>query len=444
MLQGFNNDFISLDNSNKPSIIKLRSSLGKGMQQRRLAGGGGDEGEDTGDETCPPSPDFTEFCLALGAWSPSNPLPGDPRSSPGLVESFFESLDQTVGQPAAHPPPPTAAPIPPQLLLAPPKAGDKRPLEESDDEAAPGPSWKVTKTVHAPGTQFMYPGSLQQPQASFQPSPWQPAPVDPFSLQPPSSSTAPPVAQPAPVSQPAPSTSAPSHAAGFSSAGSAASLPPPGPPGGGSGPQHPFVRLPRLEPGVKPRRFMPSAMKSPGWASRQNSHLLTTMRDMFRKPMLSQTEAENMVFYSERLAAHAFYFMQDKVEEVSPFEASGRLGRKFMFLYYLLRASQVLGQAWPSRPWWRELMDNIPHQYHFVWEHDRRASRFIVRLANDLSDAMGMIKNGVLPPPNVIIRLKRRLFCKHNSPSPFRGTTWDPWREDDEDWRGPPGTSGSL
>ncbi|KAL8448492.1 hypothetical protein Emed_003672 [Eimeria media] len=298
--------------------------------------------------------------------------------------------------------------------------------------------------MQASSSPFMYPGSLQQPQASFQPSPWQPPPVDPFSLQPPSSSTAPPVAQPAPVSQPAPSTSAPSHLAAFPPAGPAASLPPPGPPGGGSGPQHPFVRLPRLEPGVKPRQFSPSTMRSASWASRQNTHLLTTMRDMFRKPQLNQVEAEDMVFSAERLAAHAFYFMQDKVEELSPFEASGRLGRKFMFLYYLLRASHVLNQDWPFQPWWRELMDNIPHEYHFVWEHDRRTSRFIVRLANDLSDAMGMIKNGVLPPPNVITSLKRRLFCKPQSPFVFRWTTWDPWREDDEDWRGPPGTSGSL
>ncbi|KAL8448502.1 hypothetical protein Emed_003682 [Eimeria media] len=409
-----------------------------------LPSGGDEESEDTGDESGPPSPDFTEFCLELGAWSPSHPLPGDPRSSPGLVQSFFQSLDQTAGQPPAQPPPPTAAPTPTQLLLAPPKAGDKRPLEEEEGDAPPGPSWKVAKTVHAPATQFMYPGSLQQPQASFQPIPWQLTPFDPFSLQPPSSSTVPYLVQPAPVPQPAPSTSAPSQAAAFPSAGPAASLPPPGPPEGGLGPLHPFVRLPRLEPGVQTREFSPSAMRSASWASRQNSHLLTAMRIMFRKPLLNDMEAENMVFYSEKLAAHAYHFMQDNIEHFSPFEAVNRLGRRFLILYYVLRASQVLGQDWPHQTWWPELMEKIPHGYYFIWEDDRRASHFICDLANDLSVAVGMIKNGVLPPPNAVISLKRRLFCMHDSPSLYRAKTWDPWRQDDEESRRPPGASGSL
>ncbi|KAL8448500.1 hypothetical protein Emed_003680 [Eimeria media] len=228
------------------------------MQQRRLAGWG-QEGEG-GDETGPPSPDFTKFCLELGPWSPSNPLPGGPRYSPVFVESFFQSLDQTVGQPPAQTPPPTAAPTPTQLLLAPPKAGDKRPLDEEEDDAFPGLSWKVPRTharpvaVQASSSHFGYPGGLE-PGASFQPSPGQPTPVDPFFLQPPSSSAAPLMVQRAPVHQPAPSTSASSAVAAFPSAGPAAGLPPSEGPEGGLGPHHPFVRLPRLEPGVRPRPF---------------------------------------------------------------------------------------------------------------------------------------------------------------------------------------------
>ncbi|KAL8448501.1 hypothetical protein Emed_003681 [Eimeria media] len=376
------------------------------MQQRRLAGGG-EESEDTGDESGPPSPDFTEFCLELGAWSPSHPLPGDPRSSPGLVESFFESLDQTVEQPAAQPPPPTAAPVPPQLLLAPPKAGDKRPFEESGDDALPGPSSKVAKTVQDSSPHFVDPGA--------------------------SSSVLSHLLETASAPQPAPSTSASSDVAALSSAGP-----------GGLGAQHPFVRLPTLEPGVRPREFSPSKMRSASWASRQNWHLLRPLREAFRSLQLNQEGARDVMHYSERLAAHAYHFMQDGVENLSPFDAVTRLGRKFMTIYFLLRASHVFNQDWPSQMWWPELMKRIPHEYFFPWERAPQPSQFNARLANELSAAIALLKKGVLPPPKVIISLKRKLFCMPQSPVLFRGKVWDPWRQDDEDSQKPPETSGSL
>ncbi|KAL8448496.1 hypothetical protein Emed_003676 [Eimeria media] len=385
---------------------KLRSTLRKGMQQRRLAGGG-EESEDTGDEAGPPSPDFTEFCLELGAWIPSNPLPGDPRSSPGLVESFFESLDQSVEQPAAQPPPPTAAPVPPQLLLAPPKAGDKRPLEESDVEALRGPSSKVAKTMQDSSSHFVDPGT--------------------------SSSMLSHLLQTASAPQPSPSTSASSDVAAFSSAGP-----------GGLGAQHPFVQLPRLEPGAKPRQFVPSTMRSASFSSQRSLHLLRAMREAFRKSQLNEVEAQNLVFFSERLAAHAYHTMQDTVEGLGPFDSLSRLARKFMVLYYLLRASNVLGQNWPSQPWWEELMKRIPHEYFYAWERDPRASPFNARLANELSAAIGQLKRGVLPAPKIIISLKRRLFCLPHSPYLFKDKQWDPWRQEDEDSQKPPETSRTL
>ncbi|KAL8448498.1 hypothetical protein Emed_003678 [Eimeria media] len=411
---------------------KLRNTLRKGMQQRRLAGGG-EESEDTGDESGPPSPDFTEFCLELGAWSPSESSPGGPRSSPVSVEDYFKSLDQSVEQAPAQTSASGAARTLPQLLLAQPKAGDKRPLDEEDDEALPGPSSKVAKTMQDSSPQFVYPGSLE-PITSSQASPGQPTPVDPLSLQPPSSSMfSPLMVQPAPIPQPAASTSASSDVAALSSAGP-----------GGLGPQHPFVQLPTLEPGVKARQFSPSAMRSTSWASKQNWHLLRPLREAFRRPQLNQAEAHGLTHYSERLAANAYHFMQDEVEDLSPFDAVGRLGRKFMTIYYLLRASHVLQQNWPTQPWWDELMKRIPHQYVFAWKGGRQASPFNVDLANELSAAIELLKRGVLPAPTGIINLKRKLFCMPQSPVQFREKLWDPWRQDDEDSQKPPETSGSL
>ncbi|KAL8448497.1 hypothetical protein Emed_003677 [Eimeria media] len=436
--------------AHRDSEDKLRGTLRKGMQQRRLAGWG-QEGEGDGDETGPPSPDFTEFCLELGPWSPSNPSPGGPRYSPVFVEDYFKSLDQSVGQPPAQTLPPGTAPTPTQLLLASPKAGDKRPLEEEErgDEAFSGPSWKVPRTharpvaVQASSSHFVYPGSLG-PRASFQPSPGQPTPVDPLTLPPPSNSAVSHLLQPAPVPQPAAPTSASSAVAAFSSAGPAAGLPPSEGPEGGLAFQHPFVRLPGLEPGVRPRPFFPCTMKSSNLASRRHCHILLRIRQLLRERQLGHGGAHNLVYFSEELATNAFHTMKDSLEDLGPVAAATRLGRRFLVLYSLLRASHVLGQNWPSLPWWRELMENIPHQYFFAWERGPRASQFHASLANELSAAIELLKRGVFPQPKVIISLKRRLFCMPQSPVQFKEKLWDPWRQDDEESQKSPETSRSL
>ncbi|KAL8444065.1 hypothetical protein Emag_005718 [Eimeria magna] len=379
-----------------------------------------------------------ELCLELGAWSPSDPSPGGARYSPLLVDAFFTSLDQSIAQPPAQTSTPGAAPTPRELLLAQPEAGEKRPLDEEEFDNEAGTSGKVARThaqagaVQASSSQLVHFGSLE-PEASSQPSPEQLTLADPLSFQPSSSSAVSHLMQTAPAHQPAEPASASSEVVFFLSVGPAAGLPPPQRPEADLGPRHPFVRLPRLKPGVKTRQFMTSAMRSANLAPRRHCDTLLRLRRLFRLSRLSEREAGSLVSCAEELAAHAYHSLQDKPQDTSPFFASIRLGRKFLIVYYLLRASQVLGQKWPSESWWGELMERIPHQYFFVWARDPRASAFSVSLANDLSHAISLMKSGVFPPPSVIIQLKRRLFCMSESPGKLKEKVWDPWRQDDEE-----------
>ncbi|KAL8435082.1 hypothetical protein ACSSS7_002672 [Eimeria intestinalis] len=293
---------------------------------------------------------------------------------------------------------------------------------------------------------FGHPGT-SGPKAPSQPCPGLPTPAqtsEPLSFHPPTNNT---VSQPlhtAPAHQLAASTSASSDAATSSSAGPVAGLPQPHPLEGSGSPQHPFVRFPTLQPGVTPRPFTPEAMGSANLPSRRHCHILLKMREMLRKFQLSQIGAHNLVYYSEDLASHAYLYMQDEIEGLSPYVASARLGRKFLAFYYLLRASQVLKQNWPSQSWWGKLVERIPHTYFYNWERDPRASAFYARLANDLSAATAQLKSGVFPPSCVIIGLKRRLFCMPESPSIFKEKLWNPWREDDEESRKEQRTSRNL
>ncbi|KAL8435085.1 hypothetical protein ACSSS7_002675 [Eimeria intestinalis] len=238
------------------------------MQERRLADGD-EESEDAGEVPGTPSSDYSDLCAELGDWIPLDPSSGGPRTSPLFVEAYFASLDQSAAQSAAQISPPAAAPTIEEPLSAESRAGGKRPLDEesSDEEAAPGPSWKVARTRaprgggHASSPQIVHPGS-SGPKASAQPSPGLPSPAQ--ASDSPSSQPMPRSAVPhtAPVHQLAASTSASPDAATSSSAGPAASLPQPQRLEGGGTPQHPFVRLPTLEPGVAPRPFMLSSMSS--------------------------------------------------------------------------------------------------------------------------------------------------------------------------------------
>ncbi|KAL8449081.1 hypothetical protein Emed_003433 [Eimeria media] len=386
-----------------------------------MSAAGGEEGEDSDDDgTGPLSPDFTEFCLDLGTWNPSDTSVGGPRASPAIVEEFFTSLDQS-----AEPPPPPApmstAPGLTQLLLAPPEKGEKRPLdEEEDDDVIPGPSWKVAKTtVQTSPSQLMYPGG-------------QPAPAAPLSLHPPpstsSSSTAPHLVQTTPAHQ-----ASPDNVVAILSAGGAASVSPPeGPGGDGDASQHLFVRLPTLAPGVTARPFSASMVNSAAWSTR-HINMLLKVRELLRKQQLSEYDANCLVYYAEALAAHAAHTMRDKVENQSPYHACVRLGRKFLVLHAMLRASYALQQDWPAQNWWKDLMAKIPHFFLFIWQRDPRALLFNVNLANDLSAAVEKIKSGVLPPPREVVNLMRRLFCMELSLDVFREKAWDPWREDDDE-----------
>ncbi|KAL8269214.1 hypothetical protein Esti_006861 [Eimeria stiedai] len=352
-------------------IQRRRRPLRKGMQRRRLADGG-EESEDTGDVTGPSSPDLIDLCFELGAWTPSDPLPGNPRSSPVTVESYFTSLDQSSEQPVAQTSRPAVVPGLKELLPVEPSAGKKRSLDDddSDDESAPGPSRKVLRTRAASAAGQ---GSSSQLVIAA------------------STSALPSLGEAAPVSSGPAAGVAPSQALGS------------GPPS-----HHLFVRRPTLEPGVRPREFLATAIRSAHLAPGRYVDTMKRMRVLLRQSHLSGREAQDLVLGAEELARYAFHCMSDEVEELRPVHAAARLGRKFLVIYYLFSASQVLGQGWPTRAWWRELMDSIPHRYQYSLRQDRRVGVFNALLANDLSSAITQLKSGVCPGGSVIIDLKKR------------------------------------
>ncbi|KAL8269197.1 hypothetical protein Esti_006878 [Eimeria stiedai] len=426
-----------------------------GIRLRRL---GESESEEEGDLPIPPSPDLAELCYSVGDWTPDFPSHGGPRASPDLVEAVLASVDWTPDFPSHGGP--RASPDLVEAVLASVEAEDesggeaasqpalatfdssvgafvsgtgvKRLLPEEDlnDAESPGPNSKIPRT-QSPTTveQTSSPESVQVGDEecqtgeipSAQPSRG-PAVED-------SQST---------VSGAARQPSTSSSTVPALDEGASTSL-------GASGrlaplvherdpPQkHPFVRLPVLQPGVEAPQFSPHCLKHTDHAPRELCLILRIMRELFLGKGLDLTDASNLVCRSQELARLAYAGMTGDVSRFKPLKAVEYLGRRFMVLWYLYSASQVVRQDWTKQSWWRELADRIPSQYSPQWRRRSNSLEWNHRLILDLSDAIEQLKSGNPLPDHVVVDLKRRIFCLPSSPGRFRAPSWDPWRDDDRE-----------
>ncbi|KAL8269334.1 hypothetical protein Esti_006739 [Eimeria stiedai] len=383
-----------------------------------------------GDLPIPPSPDLAELCYSLGDWTPDFPSHGGPRASPDLVEAVLasaEAEDESGGEAASQP---ALAIFDSSLGAFVSGTGVKRLLPEEDlnEAEGPGPSSKIAR-AQSPTTveQTSLPESVhfgdEECQTGQRPSA-QPA-------------AGPPVEDPqSTVFETACQPSASSGTVPALDEGASTSL-------GASGrlaplvherdpPQkHPFVRLPVLQPGVEALKFSPDQMRRVDRAPRDLCLILRTIRELFLKEDLDLAGAYNLVCRAQELARIAYASMTVDVSRFKPVRAVEYLGRRFMALWHLYSASQVVRQDWTNQSWWRELADRIPSQYSPQRARRSRSLEWNHRLVLDLSDAIEQLKSGNPLPEDVVVDLKRRILCLRKSPSRFKTPPWDPWRDDD-------------
>ncbi|KAL8445262.1 hypothetical protein Emag_005151 [Eimeria magna] len=444
-------------------VGRWMSPLGKGMRRRRLSAGGEDSKDADDIENPPGSPDYSDLCAELGAWNPSESPPGEPRSSPALIDAFFMSLEPNVSQEVSAQKPPSAdfPFVPFAEELQPADLGDgaaQQPVVGSDplSEFSPVELPRLSPKLIDEFFRSIGHSALEQPSTSTSLSPDASAfvapstegsakrPLDDDESNDGGGGLGPSwkVAKTLDNVQRAPgATQELVASAGSSSLAAAQAAPEPTP----SAPalrrrrrscpleEHPYVRLPSLAPGVRTRQFSEHFMKSSDHTVERHCGSLLRLREQLRKPILNEAEAYLLLYYSEEAANHAYLFMQDRIDMRRPIRAANQLGRRLVTVYSLFCASQVLKQDWVSKPWWRELMSRIVHEYPTkVSEHNRVAASN-VSLSIDLSAAIEKLKNGDPLPPATIVDLLRRLFCLPNSPYLFRERLWDPWRQDDEE-----------
>ena len=459
-----------------------------GMLRRRLADG---QGEDEDYAASPASLEMIGMCLDPAGWSPMVSAPDAPRLSPFMVEEVLRDIEAGEGDSSSSLPSPEIAagaishdtgawgdlrPGISRKRPAPDDGGD-----DGDDEQ-PGPSWRVAKfRASASDSQtwatpaHLHAGHLpaapaaRSPLLEYQPAatspvvkgnmpvavehgglprsgapsrhhPHSPGPGRGRGL-PATPPTAPSpqahlrLAGPSAVHREPPASVGPLTISGEGPSTSTSSRGPsvlPAPPGSPSQ-VHPYIHIPSIQPGVKPRLFSPDLAKTSVCLARKLVPHLKEMRLLLLKPVLDAAAVESLMTTAELLANHARNFMGFSVDSLIPVQAVEHLGRRFLLLDALHSAAQVLGPSMQLSAWWQDLLNRVPSSYNRDVTGPQRQIRVVVNLelARRLSHALELYKAGSAPTPEEVITLKRDLFHMPGAPGIFKHAEWDCWREDD-------------
>lgn len=199
---------------------------------------------------------------------------------------------------------------------------------------------------------------------------------------------------------------------------------------------HPFYRLPVVTPGISDKYFDKAAADAISYVRKRPLHSIVIIKDLLEKRELSKHQFEVIVRETERLYGFAMCKLPLVVPYSQPARVAWILGRVFVLLDTLYCAIQVLGPNAKSAEWWPLLMDRLSplmHKYIPVCSN-RSASCKYIDLCRRLIIALRTYRTGSRPSADVVVGLKRSLFCDIGI---FKqtGVSWERWRKDELSWK---------
>lgn len=197
--------------------------------------------------------------------------------------------------------------------------------------------------------------------------------------------------------------------------------------------QHPYFRLPVLQPEVSIRPIDLSAAESTVLAPTRSAEALARLRGLLVKKELCQPEANEVLDCLERMMGHCMYYRTSSLVNLHEYRLVEELGMRFLLLDGILSGLHVLKQEVPTS-FWKKLVDSIPH--HFEWDpvakgrkskHKQKHNRDTAR---KLRDAIEVLKTGKRLSAKETLEIKSLLFCNEHMPRRFQGEIYNPWRQD--------------
>ncbi|KAL8446344.1 hypothetical protein Emed_005081 [Eimeria media] len=200
--------------------------------------------------------------------------------------------------------------------------------------------------------------------------------------------------------------------------------------------QHPYYRLPRVDPSEQAkRRFNPILATSISVARKSITTVLQMMREMLLKDTLTSEDLDTVCKLTHQLAAHANFYESQSTKRSPRYAALPILARRFLLLDSLLCGLELLGEV-AEGPWWDSVSgainsdDSTPTQYTPVTDQ----ALYNQDLSRRLCAALDLLKMGKRMPEVPTVLLKRMLFRSHLAPLAFWGPEWTPWRDDDREF----------
>ncbi|KAL8438155.1 hypothetical protein ACSSS7_000390 [Eimeria intestinalis] len=198
--------------------------------------------------------------------------------------------------------------------------------------------------------------------------------------------------------------------------------------------EHAFSRLP-VVPHADPSAYSSiidrNRSKSKKASSSVQLRVLRKLRTLLARPTLSPSELQQVAEIAGDLISHLTFEEGGEVPKC-PSYAVEKLGYRFLLLDLTVSALQVLGVP-RSGTWWNDVISQIGDDYTVPFRKwfDELA-RFNFNLMTRLTTAIRILKDGDRPDRNLVVHLKRCLFCCKQSPIRFLRPGYDPWREDDK------------
>lgn len=222
--------------------------------------------------------------------------------------------------------------------------------------------------------------------------------------------------EPAPITEPLVAAAVPS------ASGTGFVVEPPEPP-----PNHPFFRLPTLEPGVTPRPFSTRLAVFYGVRCAEAAALLRDAHSLLTRNTVNQVEANTLMHIAEKLVAHCYRdqtFLFDSQALRSQAEV---LGFRYLIFDVLVSIFQVTGQS-PPAAWWERFVARVPHSVERLPKKKVRSS-FFPHFTEILSEGIAFLKTGTRPSDKQLFQTKYMLFCSKVSMRRFQKPAYDSWRQ---------------
>ncbi|CDJ28848.1 LOW QUALITY PROTEIN: uncharacterized protein EMH_0044530 [Eimeria mitis] len=200
--------------------------------------------------------------------------------------------------------------------------------------------------------------------------------------------------------------------------------------------QHPFFRLPVVNPKDIHRTFRKEYALSMYYGRSTPMESYMTMRNLFAKASLTAEDVELLMTEAELLANYAADRLGRECRRCTANYLVLKLSSLFMAFDYLVCTIEILGSKMNTGTWWKEFTQKFRTEYLLPESARTQRGNTLHKLVNRLSSALAIYRQQRRPAVEEVVDLKRIILTNPYKGSQFANPLWQLWILDDADFFG--------